>query len=841
MYKSISHFTTYFKDEPEKMNPEKLPVYEHKDIIIDVLRKNQVVVVESPTGTGKTTQLPKILFDAGFSRQRQIGVTQPRRIAAISVSSFIAHQYGVKIPSLVGYKMRFIDETVPETKIVIMTDGILLQELKTDPLLSQYGVIMIDEAHERSLNIDFILGLLKNIIRERDDLKIIVSSATINARIFSEYFDECPVISIESQMYPVEVRYTPPEVSHELDSLLKKISDIITKMEKEHKEGDVLIFLSGEGQIKECISVLKRVDKEGRNVLLPLYSRLSQEEQERVFKEFSGMRKVIVATNIAETSVTIDGIRHVIDPGFAKLNFYNTKNFTSSLVEVPVSRASCNQRKGRAGRTAPGTCYRLYTKEEYENRPLFTEEEIYRRDLSEVVLRMAELGIKDFERFDYISNPGYRNIRGAVDVLRLLGAIDENRSLTSIGEMMVKFPIIPRLSRMIVSAVMEYPDVIDEVLIGAAFLNDRAPFLLPHGYELEARKAHHSFRHKLGDFVSYLKIFEAYTKSHNREEFCERYFLDFKGMEEIVNVKRQLGEIVGEMGIPLTGGGSNQYYLASVANGLIQFVCKRSGKSQYSSMTAYGIKIHPGSVMYRQRPDFIVAGEIVRTSQMYARSVSPLSPELLRMVSYDLYTSFVKKKGRPSKKRAAERDFTNRVKIGRGVFDIQLDSKKKKIVLLPFESIQKAISGIGTEQLQNFKSMKGKVLIGNFEILSGMNLNRILQVVPKIREKGEILERWPRGVHFEYERDAYEIVRFIPNLLTPCTKTKNSKKCGFLTLVTDDEGSYWFSSYKDFAHALEESLSSLETLIDESVSAFDKRSLEKVNDTYRRLLELLEE
>jgi ATP-dependent helicase HrpA len=823
------------------MKIEKLPVYMHKDVIIDAMRKNQVIVVESPTGTGKTTQLPKILFDAEFSRQRQIGVTQPRRIAAISVSSFIARQYGAQIPGLVGYKMRFIDETVPETKIVIMTDGILLQELKTDPLLSQYGVIMVDEAHERSLNIDFILGLLKNIIRERDDLKIIVSSATINARIFSEYFDECPVISIESQMYPVDVRYMPPENAHEFDSLLEKISEIITEIEREQREGDVLIFLSGEGQIKECISTLNRMDKEKRMILLPLYSRLSQEEQERVFNEYPGKRKVIVATNIAETSVTIDGIRHVIDPGYAKLNFYNTKNFTSSLVEVPVSRASCNQRKGRSGRTAEGTCYRLYTREEYENRPLFTEEEIYRRDLSEVVLRMAELGIKDFERFDYISNPGYRNIRGAVNVLRLLGAIDENRSLTAIGEMMVKFPIIPRLSRMIVSAIMEYPDVLDEVLIGSAFLNDRAPFLLPHGFELEARKAHHSFRHKLGDFVSYLRIFKAYTKSQKREEFCERYFLDYRGMEEIVNVKRQLGEIAGEMGIPQTGGGSLQHYLASVAHGLIQYVCKRSGKSQYSSLTAYGIKIHPGSVMYRQRPEFIVAGEIVKTSQMYARSVSPLSPELLRMVSYELYTSFVKKKGVPAKKRAAERDFTNRVKIGRGVFDIQLDSKKKKIVLLPLQSIQKAISGIDIEQLQNFKGMKGRVLVENFEILSGMNLHRILQVIPKIREGEKILERWPRGVHFEYERDAYQIVRFIPDLMTPCTKTKNSKKCGFLTLVTDGGGSYWFSSYKDFSHALEESLSSLETLIDESVSALDKKGLEKVNDTYRHLLELLEE
>ncbi|KPJ87164.1 MAG: DEAD/DEAH box helicase, partial [Spirochaetes bacterium DG_61] len=492
------------------MDIKKLPVYEHKKSIIDAVKSNRVVVVESPTGTGKTTQIPKILNDSELAGEGKIGVTQPRRIAALSVSSFIARQYGTKVPGLVGYKMRFVDQTLPETKIVIMTDGILLQELKTDPLLSSYRIIMVDEAHERSLNIDFILGLLKSIIREREDLKIVISSATINARVFSEYFDECPVISIEAQMYPVDIFYTPPEKTHDFDSILESIYSIVGEIERRSDPGDFLIFLSGEAQIKQCISLLSDLDARKGMVILPLYARLSQEEQERVFEDFPGKRKVIVATNIAETSVTIDGIRYVIDPGFGKLNYYNTKNFTSSLIEVPISKASCNQRKGRAGRTAPGTCYRLYTEEDYESRSLFTEEEIYRRDLSEVVLRMAELGIRDFERFEFISNPGYRNIRGAVQVLRLLDAIDERRELTSIGKMMVRFPIIPQLSRMIVASLMEHHQVLDEVLIAAAFLNDRTPFLLPHGLELEARKAHHSFRHKLGDFVSYLNIYRAY-------------------------------------------------------------------------------------------------------------------------------------------------------------------------------------------------------------------------------------------------------------------------------------------------------------------------------------------
>jgi ATP-dependent helicase HrpA len=822
------------------MDVKKLPVYEHKQYIIDAIRSNQVIVVESPTGTGKTTQIPKILYDAGFAQEGKIGVTQPRRIAAVSVSSYIARQCGGELPGLVGYKMRFVDQTVPDTRIVIMTDGILLQELKTDQMLSSYSIIMVDEAHERSLNIDFILGLLKSVARERRDLKIIVSSATINARVFSEYFDECPVISIEAQMFPVEIRYEPPDRVYDFESILQKIVEIVTDIDKKGGAGDILVFLSGEGQIKECISALNELDGSRRMAVLPLYARLSQDEQERVFFDFPGRRKVIVATNIAETSVTIDGIRFVIDPGFSKINYYNTKNFTSSLVEVPISRASCNQRKGRAGRTSPGVCFRLYTEEDFENRPLFTEEEIYRRDLSEVVLRMAELGIRDFERFEFISNPGYRNIRGAVRVLRLLQAIDEKRALTAIGRMMVRFPIGPQLSRMIVASIMEYHQVLDEVLVAAAFLNDRTPFLLPHGLELEARKAHHSFRHNLGDFVSYLKIYRAYKGASNREEFCNTYFLDQKGMGEIFNVKRQLGEICSDMGIPVIGGGDLSDYLRAVSKGLIQFVCRRTGRAQYSSLTAYGIKIHPGSVMYRQRPEFIVAGEIIKTSQMYARSVSPLTKDILRSVSAEIYQSFVGRKPPAKEKPKKQRDYTNFIKIGSDKFEIQLDKKNRKVVVLPLEKIQHAVSGTDILSTQYFKGLRAKLLIDGYELLDGMSLGRVLTIVPKIQDP-RIVEDWPRGEHFDYVKDSFHIVRLLPFLLAPSKKKKNGRKLGFLTLLTDGEGGYWFSAYRDFMQALEESISSLETLIDEEINVFSREQEESLNRTYRRVHELLEE
>jgi len=818
---------------------ERLPVYQHKDVIIDALRRHQVIVVESPTGSGKTTQIPKLLFDAGFAEGGRIAVTQPRRIAAVSVSHFIARQYGEEIPGRVGYKMRFVDETSPETRIVIMTDGILLQELKGDPYLSEYDIIMVDEAHERSLNIDFILGLLKGVLRERTDLKIVISSATINAAIFSEYFDGCPIVSIDARMYPVKVMYEPPEYLHDYTAVLEKIVKIVCEVEKKGEEGDVLVFLSGEGQIKSCITELQNELNRKEVILLPLYGRLSQEEQERVFDDFPGKRKVIVATNIAETSVTIDGIRYVIDPGFAKMNFYNTRNFTSSLVEVPISRASCNQRKGRAGRTAPGICYRLYTREDYDDRDLFTKEEIYRRDLSEVLLRMAELGIHDFERFDFISHPGRENIRGAVEVLRMFDALDEERRLTSVGELMVKFPINPRLSRMIVEAITEYPDVIEEVLIAASFLNDRAPFLLPHGLELEARKAHHSFRHKLGDFVSYLRIYRSFEKADDRELFCGRYYLDYKGMSEIFNVKRQLSEIVSDMGIPITGGGELSSYLCAVSKGLLHFVCKRTGKSNYASLAAYGIKIHPGSVMFRQRPEYIVAGEIMRTSQMYAMSVSPLTPELIGRISDELYRTFVRKGVQPRKKDVKERDYTNYVKIGSERFEIEFGKKKKKTAVLPFEKIRSTLSHMDMSSLLDYRGMKAKIVYGDGEILSGMNLNRVLRIVPRLDFFNRIVEKWPKGERFEYMRDSYEIVRYIPSLLQPCRKTKSKGKLGFLTLVTDGNGEYWYSGYRDFVQSLEESISSLEALIDEDINMLSGEQEKMVNEAYRRLNEML--
>ena len=622
------------------MKYTQLPVYEQKARILESLERHQVIVVESPTGSGKTTQLPVILHEAGYTQTGMIGVTQPRRIAALSVSEFIAHQLKVPLGDTVGYKMRFEDHTSPSTKIKIMTDGILLQELKLDPWLSKYSVIMVDEAHERSLNIDFILGLLKRILQERHDFKVIISSATINTDMFSMYFNECPVIKIDAMTYPVTLIFDPPAITASTETLaaetalLDKIAVIVGRILSEGRPGAILVFLPGERAIKNCIERLSHESWFRKLYPLPLYGRLSKEEQERVFKSPPfGKKKIVIATNIAETSITINDIAAVIDSGLSKLNFYNPFTYTSSLDEAPVSKASCNQRRGRAGRTQEGVCYRLYTRKDFETRVMYTTEEIYRTDLSEVVMRMAELGIYDFANFDFISPPGKKGIIGAVDTLNMLGALESDNSLSKIGQMMCLFPLSPRQSRMIVEAVLYYPESIEDVLIAAGFLSARSPFLFPDGHELEARKAHAAFRDPLGDFVSFLKVYRQYMQAENQKKFCDRFYLDERIMAEIANIKEQLELIVSDMGVPILSGGKPADYLTAVARGMIQFVCAAQGRDVYRSLTTEKISIHPGSCMYKEHQAFIVAGEIVRTSRMYAMSVSPLSKDIVALVA----------------------------------------------------------------------------------------------------------------------------------------------------------------------------------------------------------------
>ena len=853
---------------------KSLPVYEQKQRILDTLKTNQVIIVQSPTGSGKTTQIPVILHEAGYSDNGIIAVTQPRRIAALSVSEFISKQLGTSYPGLVGYKMRFEDKTDLTTRIKIMTDGILLQEMKLDPMMKKYSVIMVDEAHERSLNIDFVLGLLKRILKVRPDLKIIVSSATMNAEKFSTYFDGCPIVTIDTITYPVTVIYDPPTIPASTntltaeEALLSKISNTIDRILYNRTEGDILIFLPGEKAIKDCINKLYRTPYSRKIQIIPLYGRLPKEEQEKVFDPAPfGRKKVIISTNIAETSVTIDGITSVIDSGLAKLNFYSPRTYTSSLIETPVSKASCNQRRGRAGRTQPGTCYRLYPRKDYDTRESYTIEEIFRTDLSEVVLRMAELGITDFETFDFISQPPKEAIRGAVETLRMLKAINPDNTLSSIGNLMVLFPLPPRVSRIIVESIIKYPEVMEEVLIAAAFLSTHSPFVLPQGEEMDARRAHHTFRDIQGDFVSYVKLYRIYQQQKSREQFCKKNYLDEKVMAEIENIVLQLSDIVSAQQIPITGGGPMDDYLCCIASGMIQFVCVREGRENFRTLTADHISIHPGSNMFRTDPMYIVAGEIVRTSRMFAMSVSPLTKGMLAKIDpslekelnilkkskeksrslssgfeYEAKGSFKEEYEKADIKKSKEKDKpTNEIKIGSSVFSVK-KVKGKQLVILPLSQLLVCAKendfSSDNELHLKLSTLKGKVTVKNgFEMLNGEKLElifkiaNILNLIP-IEEK-----KFDRklNININEEQGIDKLCKAMEYALNVAVAKSKSKEMGFIAAFTDNNGNYWFKVSRGFSTALSETLSTLETLIDEAKAVFSDEQKNRLNEIYRKL------
>lgn len=849
---------------------KKLPVYEQKQRILDTLKDNQVIVVQSPTGSGKTTQIPVILYEAGYAQSGTIAVTQPRRIAALSVSEFISKQLNTTYPGLVGYKMRFEDKTDATTKIKIMTDGILLQEMKLDPWLSKYSVIMVDEAHERSLNIDFVLGLLKRVLAERKDFRVIVSSATMNAEAFSAYFDGCPIVTIDTITYPVTIVYDTPSIPASTiseaatDALLTKICNTVDRILANNEPGGILIFLPGEKIIKDCLWKLDHSPFSRKIHTLPLYGRLAKEEQEKVFDPAPfGKKKVIISTNIAETSVTISDITTVIDAGLAKLNFYNPRTFTSSLNETAISKASCNQRKGRAGRTQPGICYRLYSRKDYDTRPMYTTEEIYRTDLSEVVLRMAELGITDFQNFDFISPPGIEGIIGAIDTLNMLKALDSDNTLSSIGKLMVEFPLEPRISRIIIEAIMKYPNVLEEALIAAAFLSANSPFLLPQGEEMEARKAHHNFRDMQGDFVSYLNIFKGYTSSPDKEKFCKKNYLDDRVMAEIENINIQLKDIVSKMNIPIMGGGNKGDYLCCIASGMIQFVCIRTGKNTYRSLTADKICIHPGSVLFRQDPLFIVAGEIVRTSRMYAMSVSPLTKSLLHQISPTLLNLLENTKS-PKDKKSNEKEKTSKkekeikqklqkdetisgikvssdsITLGNQTFDIKKVKGKKQVQLSFDRFIYATTNDLNSKQMKQISDLKGKIIYSNnYELLTGEKLELIIKLAKSLNLRPIDEKDWNRKLNINiYEKNTTELlVSSLENVLKVAIAKKKSREYGFICLFTDDNGNYWYKVSRGFITALNESLSSLETLA-EKTEVFTDEQLEKINNLYRLLTSL---
>lgn len=824
-----------------------LPVYRNRAEILDALEKANVIVVESPTGSGKTTQLPLILNEAGYTAKGIIGVTQPRRIAALSVSEYISRQLESE-DGFVSCKMRFYDTTKANTKIKIMTDGILLEEFKTNRQLSSYSVIMVDEAHERSLNIDFILGMLKQLINQRSDLKIIISSATINTKTFSDYFDGCPIVSIDSRPYPVDIFYNPPE-SGNMELIYKETGKIVNERCRK-PSGDILIFMPGEFDINATIDTLRGLECRSKLEIYPLYGRLSKEEQERVFTPTSkGKTKVVVATNIAETSLTIDGVTCVIDSGFAKINFYNQKDFTSALVPMPISKSSAKQRSGRAGRTAPGVCYRLYSKEDYNLRQEYSSEEILRTDLSEVCLRMSDLGITDYEHFPFITSPRSSAFASAVETLRIMRAIDNRRNLTSIGQMMARFPLTPRHSRILVEAVRNYPDVISKVIVAVAFLSTKTPFLLPAEEEDAARARHRLFMDsEYGDFVSYLKIlriFDEIAVLKEREVWCRKNYLDFQSMREISNIRSQLESMVSDMGVPLSDKGPTRDYLICICSGLIQYVCRRTRGVMYKSLTADKIFIHPGSSWFREPPSYIVAGEIVQTTKMYARTVSPVKKEWLQYIDTDLpkvladavRTKKEKKKAAPDAVETSASPIEGYRLYGRiyPYIDGSGKGKKKQSVLIPLSDLE-FLRKQAYSTRKNVPNFNCTITHGNFYIHRNDSFYNVLRLVGKTRPNDGIIDSIPKKV-YRLNEDTEELIEKTEHLMQFAVVKEGRRDLGFVTLDSNRNNEFTFRVQSNCFDAIDNSIYSLSNLYDAVHNSNAKREISRIRNSLIALLD----
>lgn len=651
------------QQRPPVSYPPELPITARKDEIVAAIRSNQVVVVAGETGSGKTTQLPKMCLEAGLGVAAKIGCTQPRRVAALSISRRLAEELNVTWGRQVGCKIRFDDRSSPETYIKLMTDGILLAEAQGDPELSDYEAIIIDEAHERSLNIDFLLGHLKGLLARRRDLKLIVTSATIDTQAFARHFNDAPVIEVSGRLYPVDVLYRPLDAAAEERGETNYVDAAVAATEQVFYEtnfGDVLIFMPGERDIRETSDQLAgRLAREVE--IIPLFGRLSAGDQQRVFAP-SERRKIVVATNIAETSLTIPGIRFVIDAGLARLSRYNPRTRTRRLPIEPVSQSSANQRKGRAGRVQDGTCLRLYSEEDFHARPAFTPPEIQRANLAEVILRMKAFRLGNIETFPFIQPPTPAAVAGGYALLQELGALDEQRELTPLGRDLARLPIDPTLGRMLWQSQREHAT--RELLIIAAGLSIQDPRERPLDQKEAAAAAHQQFADPRSDFLTLLNIWNAVhdqweqlrTQSQRRK-FCRQHFLSYVRLREWQDLHAQLHDALADLGT-LKLNESNAAYEAihrSILAGLIGHVARREDRNAYKAAGNRLVTIFPGSALYERaekpgkgrgprlpkpvpaakagQPEWIVAGEIVETSQLFARTVAGIEPEWIHQLA----------------------------------------------------------------------------------------------------------------------------------------------------------------------------------------------------------------
>jgi ATP-dependent helicase HrpA len=616
--------------------PEALPVARAREEIRAAIERHPVVVVAGETGSGKTTQLPKICLELGRGRRRRIGHTQPRRLAARTVAQRIAEELQQPLGELVGYQVRFHEQVGEATAVKLMTDGILLSEMARDRDLRQYDTLIIDEAHERSLNIDFILGYLKRLLARRDDLKVIITSATIDEERFARHFGDAPVIRVSGRSYPVQTHYllATGEVVEEPLSLVEEAVHSVRRGDW-GEPGDMLVFLPGERDIRD---LARRLRPEKTLDVLPLYARLSQAEQARVFGRGArrGLR-VVLATNVAETSVTVPGIRYVIDPGVARMSHYSYRTRVQRLPIEPISRASANQRMGRCGRVGPGVCLRLYSEADFLARPEFTAPEIQRSNLAAVVLQMLQLGLGEVQRFPFIDPPDPRLVRDGYRLLEELGAVDGRQRLTRLGRRMAAFPVDPTLSRMLLAA--RNLGVLPELLVIVSALAIQDPRERPAEKQQQADQSHARFRHSRSDFLSLLNLWRYYeaqrqTLSENRlRRLCQREFLSWLRMREWRDIHRQLTIACRAQGLHPAAELAEETDYAGVhralLTGLLANIAQQDERRDYLGARNRRMTVFPGSTLARKPPKWLLAGEVVETQRVYARMAAAIEPEWL--------------------------------------------------------------------------------------------------------------------------------------------------------------------------------------------------------------------
>ncbi len=642
---------------PEVRYPEQLPVSQKKDAIAEAIRDHQVVIVAGETGSGKTTQIPKICMELGRGVRGMIGHTQPRRIAARTVAERVAEELDTPLGEAVGWKVRFTDQVDPEATFVkLMTDGILLAEIQTDRDLRAYDTIIIDEAHERSLNIDFLLGYLAQLLPKRPDLKVVITSATIDPERFSRHFDDAPIIEVSGRTYPVEVRYRPlleenPDEADDADrDQITAITDAVEELMAEGP-GDILVFLSGEREIRDTADALNKKRYRSTEVL-PLYARLSHAEQHRVFQQHGG-RRIVLATNVAETSLTVPGIKYVIDPGFARISRYSHRTKVQRLPIEPVSQASANQRKGRCGRTSDGICIRLYSEDDFLSRPEFTDAEILRTNLASVILQMTAAGLGEIEKFPFIDPPDHCNIRDGVQLLHELGALDPaqkdpRKRLTQTGRKLAQLPVDPRLARMVLEA--DRNGCVREVMVIAAALSIQDPRERPADKQAQADQQHARFRDETSDFLAFLNLWR-YIREQQKERgsssfrrMCKQEYLNFLRIREWQDIYAQLRTVAKQMGIHLNeqDAPADRVHVSLLA-GLLSHIGMKDvkeskdsgqgggrrdgGRNEYLGARNAKFAVFPGSALFKKPPRFVMSAELVETSRLWARVNAKIEPE----------------------------------------------------------------------------------------------------------------------------------------------------------------------------------------------------------------------